>query len=196
MRQSACSSTARVPGHRVRVRVYAGCVQALCRQQQGKCITKNTECVGAITGCVQEGVYARFTACTGCVHAHYGCVRRYIRGVGTRAHGSCAHALGVRRYAEGCMVGHPAYTGCVRAYPACGQAHEGCVPGCLVRAGTHRVYASMHRNTHERVCRPVNRPTTSVCQLGHDPMEQGPTEPHAGRSTFLLSSGGAGGGYY
>jgi len=27
-------------------------------------------------------------------------------------------------------------------------------------------------------------------------MEQGPTEPHAGRSTFLLSSGGAGGGYY
>ena len=24
-------------------------------------------------------------------------------------------------------------------------------------------------------------------------MEQGPTEPHAGRSTFLLSSGGAGG---
>ena len=34
---------------------------------------------------------------------------------------------------------------------------------------------------------------TSVCQLRHDPMEQGPTEPHAGRSTFLLSSGGAGG---
>ena len=27
-------------------------------------------------------------------------------------------------------------------------------------------------------------------------MEQGPTEPHAGRSTFLLSSGGAGGGCY
>ena len=27
----------------------------------------------------------------------------------------------------------------------------------------------------------------------HDLMEQGPTEPHAGRSTFLLSSGGAGG---
>ena len=37
---------------------------------------------------------------------------------------------------------------------------------------------------------------TSVCYLRHDPMEQGPTEPHAGRSTFLLSSGGAGGGYY
>ena len=37
---------------------------------------------------------------------------------------------------------------------------------------------------------------TSVCQLRHDQMEQGPTEPHAGRSTFLLSSGGAGGGYY
>ena len=27
-------------------------------------------------------------------------------------------------------------------------------------------------------------------------MEQGPAEPHAGRSTFLLSSGGAGGGNY
>ena len=34
---------------------------------------------------------------------------------------------------------------------------------------------------------------TSVCQPRHDQMEQGPTEPHAGRSTFLLSSGGAGG---
>ena len=40
------------------------------------------------------------------------------------------------------------------------------------------------------------RLATSVCQLRHDQMEQGPTEPHAGRSTFLLSSGGAGGGYY
>ena len=29
-----------------------------------------------------------------------------------------------------------------------------------------------------------------------DQMGKGPTEPHAGRSTFLLSSGGAGGGYY
>ena len=37
---------------------------------------------------------------------------------------------------------------------------------------------------------------TSVCRLRHDQMEQGPTEPHAGRSTLLLSSGGAGGGYY
>ena len=40
------------------------------------------------------------------------------------------------------------------------------------------------------------RLATSVCQLRHDQMEQGPTEPHAGRSTFLLSFGGAGGGYY
>ena len=39
----------------------------------------------------------------------------------------------------------------------------------------------------------LTRPATSVRQLRHDPMEQGPTEPHAGRSTFLLSSGGAGG---
>ena len=40
------------------------------------------------------------------------------------------------------------------------------------------------------------RLATSVCWLRHDPMEQGPTEPHAGRSTFLLSSGSAEGGYY
>ena len=37
------------------------------------------------------------------------------------------------------------------------------------------------------------RLATSTCQLRHDQMEQGPTGPHAGRSTFLLSSGGAGG---
>ena len=40
------------------------------------------------------------------------------------------------------------------------------------------------------------RRAASVCRLRHDQMEQGPTEPHAGRSTFLLSSGGAGGGYF
>ena len=44
--------------------------------------------------------------------------------------------------------------------------------------------------------REVARLATSVCQLRHDRMEQGPTEPHAGRRTFLLSSGGAKGGYY
>ena len=37
------------------------------------------------------------------------------------------------------------------------------------------------------------RLATSIRRLRHDQMEQGPTEPHAGRSTFLLSSGGAGG---
>ena len=37
----------------------------------------------------------------------------------------------------------------------------------------------------------TTRLATSVCQLRHDQMEQGPTESHAGRSTFLLSSGGA-----
>ena len=42
----------------------------------------------------------------------------------------------------------------------------------------------------------LTRLATSVCRLKQDPMEQGPTELHAGRSTFLLSSGGAGGGYY
>ena len=43
---------------------------------------------------------------------------------------------------------------------------------------------------------PHARLATSVCQLRHDRMGHGPTEPHAGRGTFLLSSGGAGGGYY
>ena len=37
-----------------------------------------------------------------------------------------------------------------------------------------------------------HRLATSVRQLRHDQMEQGPTELHAGRSTFLLSLGGAG----
>ena len=37
---------------------------------------------------------------------------------------------------------------------------------------------------------------TSVCRLRHDQMDQGPAEPHAGRSTFLLSSGGRGGEHY
>ena len=47
---------------------------------------------------------------------------------------------------------------------------------------------------HQRRLRPLwTRLATSVCRLRHDQMEQGPTEPHAGRSTFLLSSGGAGG---
>ena len=41
-----------------------------------------------------------------------------------------------------------------------------------------------------------SRLATSVCRLRRDQMGQGPTEPHAGRGTFLLSSGGAGGGYY
>ena len=47
-----------------------------------------------------------------------------------------------------------------------------------------------------RALQPPSRLAATVCQLRHDPMEQRPTEPHAGRSTFLLSSGGAGGGYY
>ena len=39
----------------------------------------------------------------------------------------------------------------------------------------------------------ATRLATRVCRLIRDRMERGPTEPHAGRSTFLLSSGGAGG---
>ena len=42
----------------------------------------------------------------------------------------------------------------------------------------------------------ATRLATSVCQFRNDRMEPGPTEPHAGRSTFLPSSGGSGGGYY
>ena len=37
------------------------------------------------------------------------------------------------------------------------------------------------------------RRAASVCRPRHDRMEQGPTEPHTGRGTLLLSSGGAGG---
>ena len=51
-----------------------------------------------------------------------------------------------------------------------------------------------HRGTGAQGHR--GRLATSICRLRHDRMEQAPTEPHAGRSTFLLSSGGAGGGYY
>ena len=40
------------------------------------------------------------------------------------------------------------------------------------------------------------RLATSVCRLRHDRMGQGPAQPHTGCSTFLLSSGGAGGGHY
>ena len=43
---------------------------------------------------------------------------------------------------------------------------------------------------------PANSFATSVRPLRHHRMGQGPTEPHAGRRTFLLSSGGAGGGCY
>ena len=42
-------------------------------------------------------------------------------------------------------------------------------------------------------CVVLVRLAASTCQLRHDQMEQGPTEPHAGRSTFLLIFGGAGG---
>ena len=53
------------------------------------------------------------------------------------------------------------------------------------------------------LCQPPPHPPTHMCHapdlplasagLRHDQTGQGPTEPHAGRSTFLLSSGGAGG---
>ena len=39
-----------------------------------------------------------------------------------------------------------------------------------------------------------SRFAASICQRRHDRMGQGPTEPRTGRSTFLLSAGGARGG--
>ena len=55
---------------------------------------------------------------------------------------------------------------------------------------------NLQQRQNEGVGGVQHRLATSVCQLSHDQEEQGPTEPHTGRSTFLLSSGGAGGGYY
>ena len=42
----------------------------------------------------------------------------------------------------------------------------------------------------------TTRFATRVCQLRHERMEQGLTEPHSARGTFLLSSGDARGGRY
>ena len=69
----------------------------------------------------------------------------------------------------------------------CQVVLEGFLPG--------RFYTCMCA-VHVLCCSIPTRPATSVYQPRHDQMEQGPTEPHAGHSTFLLSSGGAGGGYY
>ena len=47
------------------------------------------------------------------------------------------------------------------------------------------------------VCLPsTDLPLASASSDGYDQTEQGPAKPHAGRSTFLPSSGGAGVGYY
>ena len=62
----------------------------------------------------------------------------------------------------------------------------------LVKLRTHLI-PGVFLSTLKQV---MPRLATSVYRLRHDPMEQGPTEPHAERGTFLLSSGGAGGGYY
>ena len=64
--------------------------------------------------------------------------------------------------------------------------------------GTRRQSAIAQRPwaAHGHKMEDGSRVATSVRQLRHDQMEQGPTEAHAGRSTFLLSFGGARGGYY
>ena len=61
-------------------------------------------------------------------------------------------------------------------------------------ANQHHALASC--STHKHQLSAGGRLATSVCQLRHDQMEQDPTGPHAARSTFLLSSRGAGGRYY
>ena len=53
--------------------------------------------------------------------------------------------------------------------------------GCCAKALSHEENASWTASSL----------AAGVCRLGHDRMGQGPTGPHAGRSTFLLSSGGA-----
>ena len=65
-----------------------------------------------------------------------------------------------------------------------------CVHGCRVGA-----WDCSSEDTALEI-RFKTRLATSICRLRHDQMEQDPTEPHAGCSTFLLSSGGEGGRYY
>ena len=68
-----------------------------------------------------------------------------------------------------------------------------CEHGGASRARRKRLHDT--QTDGEWVCERAVRTglATSVCRLRHDQMEQGPTEPHTGRGTFLLSSGGAGG---
>ena len=70
--------------------------------------------------------------------------------------------------------------------------------GAFVSRGTTAALAFTKKYSSPTVCGHATqtRLATSVCQPRHDQMEQGPTEPRIGRSMFLLSSGGAGGGYY
>ena len=42
----------------------------------------------------------------------------------------------------------------------------------------------------------VGRLATGICHLRYERVAQGPTEPHSGRGTFLLSSGDGGDRYY
>ena len=68
------------------------------------------------------------------------------------------------------------------------------LPACLPPAPSPRAVGPSL--SHAQAGHLSTRLATSICQLRHDRMQQGPTEPHTGRGTFLLSSGGAGGGYY
>ena len=75
--------------------------------------------------------------------------------------------------------------------------------GALLGVGGRSTFGSGLRTARAHVrhggvadpslCGTPTRLATSTCRLRHDRMEQGPTEPQAGRSTFLLSSGGGGG---
>ena len=109
-----------------------------------------------------------------------------------------AHFIRLAGSAPQRMPKHPlaCERGCMRrsgrGTEACGrvpvQAHgRGRTGGRAPKAGNIRGGPARPRR---------NRRATSVRQLRHGRREEGPTEPHAGRSTFLLSSGGVGGGYY
>ena len=77
---------------------------------------------------------------------------------------------------------------CVYACAQGGVAHLCGAPGGQ-RGQARCICTRTHGHMHTRLA-------ACACERRRNQMEQGPTEPHTGRSTFLLSSGGAEGGYY
>ena len=93
---------------------------------------------------------------------------------------------GVARYcpALGTEIARCAAIGSVQSYAT--QRHVSAYVRAYAGVGVH-----MHVLMYSAV---ATKLATSLHQFRHDQMEQSPTEPHAGRSTFLLSSGGVGNG--